>query len=354
MKSISIDSISDIIMENASENLILRSATIELLDVCNYKCEHCYIKDTYHHKIKDDDYYWLIDQLVDAGCYWLVLTGGEILMHESFCEFYEYAYDKGLIITLFTNGYLIDNDIINLLKAKPPREVDITMYGGSPDFYDSYVGINGAFKKITVNINRLLDEKICVKLKTVITKKLFEDYHNTVKYSQELNLDLRVDCHILPKCSGESTDKLRISPLKAIEIDEATSPGMIQKAFNKIGNYEITNKLYSCSAGKNSIFIDANLNASICLMARNISCKLRTGNYTLHDAQKKLLQIKQTKRNLEKNNSCYNCKYRATCRYCPGQFYLENTSETEPIKWYCKYAKALYQRALEEGHIDYK
>ncbi|GAI49460.1 unnamed protein product, partial [marine sediment metagenome] len=49
----------------------------------------------------------IFDQIAEAGCLWLLLTGGDPLLRQDFLEIYTYAKKKGFLISLFTNGTLI-------------------------------------------------------------------------------------------------------------------------------------------------------------------------------------------------------------------------------------------------------
>ena len=42
--------------------------------------------------------------MVDQGCLWLLLTGGEPFLRPDFLDIYTYAIRKGLLLTLFTNS----------------------------------------------------------------------------------------------------------------------------------------------------------------------------------------------------------------------------------------------------------
>lgn len=112
-------------------------ASFAITHRCNLKCVHCYIPD---HNNSDeltlDELQGILDQIVDAGALLLWITGGEPLIREDFPEIYVYARKKGLIITLFTNGTLISDDIVDLLKRWPPRIVEISLYGGSEATYE--------------------------------------------------------------------------------------------------------------------------------------------------------------------------------------------------------------------------
>ena len=58
----------------------------------------------------------ILDEIKDAGCLWLLLTGGEPLLRPDFLEIYQYAKHKGFLLTLFTNGTLLTPHIADFLS----------------------------------------------------------------------------------------------------------------------------------------------------------------------------------------------------------------------------------------------
>lgn len=332
----------DEIMRVSSEKCIIRSATIELLDSCNYKCEHCYVKDSYKNIISKEKFFWLIDELKKEGCIWLTLTGGEILLHPNFMEMYIYAFKAGLNITLFTNGYAIDDNLINTFLEYMPENIEITLYGGTSTFYDKYVGVQGAFDKIRINIQKLHDARIPFSLKTILTTKIYSDYENIKSFANVYNENLRIDGHILPKLNNSDISDLRLAPEIVLMEEIKNSKRLLNAYRKKLEEYKMTDALYSCAAGRNSVFFDANMNMCLCLMARHIYCSVGPHTLSIKEAQNNILIEKENKECLCDEHKCYKCKLRILCRYCPGQFLLENNSEYKPITWYCNYTKTLY------------
>lgn len=342
LKKISDDFYKTTVMNVAKQKQVIRSATIEILDYCNYKCKHCYVRNSYKKIMSKNDFFWVIDELHKEKCLWLLITGGEIFLHPNFKEMYTYAYNKGFIITLFTNGYYFDDSLIELFSKLPPNEIEITLYGDS-NSYDGYVGVDGAFDRLDINIKKLCKTNLPLKLKTILCVDLYNSYSKMLEYSQKYNLPLRIDGHILPKINGENVEKMRLDPNIVIMEENSISLDLKKSAIDKLKHYEYNNALYTCSAGENSIFIDANLNACLCMMARHICVSLRKDNVSLKIAQKIIVDKKNKKAKLNKSNKCYNCKYRPLCRYCPGQFIIEKGDEYSPIEWYCRYAKQFFK-----------
>ena len=66
--------------------------TIELTDRCNLSCLHCYINQpagdqvTRQNEMSTDEVKAIIDKITDAGCLYLLLTGGEPLLRPDFTE----------------------------------------------------------------------------------------------------------------------------------------------------------------------------------------------------------------------------------------------------------------------------
>ena len=87
---------------------------------------------------------------------------------------YMYAKQKGLIVTLFTNGTLIDENTALLLKKLPPFSVEITLYGATKETYESLTGVNGLFFNFS-NICLYLSCLFFLISKSDISKPIFLD-----------------------------------------------------------------------------------------------------------------------------------------------------------------------------------
>ena len=87
--------------ENAVEKRIPISGSIELTERCNLKCVHCYINQSPDNiklskrEMSKNEIFNILDQIVDAGCLWILLTGGEPLLRHDFLDIYTYAKKKG-------------------------------------------------------------------------------------------------------------------------------------------------------------------------------------------------------------------------------------------------------------------
>jgi len=88
------------------------SCSIEVTRRCLLRCVHCYNnlplgdQQALVNELTYEEHCRLLDEIAGAGCLWLLYTGGEIFARPDFLDIYTYAKQKGLLITLFTNGAL--------------------------------------------------------------------------------------------------------------------------------------------------------------------------------------------------------------------------------------------------------
>lgn len=99
------------------QNHQLYSVIFEITPKCNFNCVHCYLHD--HHasgELSYDEIIEIIDILYEKEVLFLTFTGGDIFTRKDFLDIYLYAKKKGFIIELYTNGALINDQIISTFK----------------------------------------------------------------------------------------------------------------------------------------------------------------------------------------------------------------------------------------------
>lgn len=116
---------------------------------CNLKCIHCYSDSDareYPGELTWEQCQSVIDDLASYGIPALLLSGGEPLIHPRFFDIATYARQKGIKLTLSTNGTLIDQDTAARLKALQFAYVGISLDGIGAT-HDHFRGRQGAFDK---------------------------------------------------------------------------------------------------------------------------------------------------------------------------------------------------------------
>ena len=126
--------------------------SIEITGRCNLRCAHCYIsrdvadKDAAAQELTHQELCRLIDEIVDEGCLWLLITGGEPFVRQDTLDVFTYARKKGLLVTLFTNATLLTPRIADMLAEWGPSAVEITMYGRTQQTYEVVTRVPGSLR----------------------------------------------------------------------------------------------------------------------------------------------------------------------------------------------------------------
>jgi len=149
--------------------------SIEVTRRCPLECLHCYNnlpmgdRQARESELTLAEHIRLLDELVAAGCLWVLYTGGEIFGRKDFVDIYQAAKSRGFLVTLFTNGTLITPQIADMLAEWRPFAIEITLYGATRETYEALTQVPGSYDRCMRGIRLLLERKLPLKLKTVPT-----------------------------------------------------------------------------------------------------------------------------------------------------------------------------------------
>jgi MoaA/NifB/PqqE/SkfB family radical SAM enzyme len=135
--------------------------SIEVTRRCPLECLHCYNNlpmgdlEAKGREMTKEEHFRVLDELVEMGCFWILYTGGEIFTRKDFLEIYTYAKKKGFLITLFTNGTIINEQIADYLAEWPPFAIEITLYGRTRQTYEALTRIPGSYDRCLRGIKLL-------------------------------------------------------------------------------------------------------------------------------------------------------------------------------------------------------
>src|SRR5205807_7307402 len=74
---------------------------------CNERCIHCYLDHDDHGEMTTAEIKDVLDQLYEMGVFFLVLSGGEVLMRRDFFDIVEYARRLQFNVKIKTNAVMI-------------------------------------------------------------------------------------------------------------------------------------------------------------------------------------------------------------------------------------------------------
>lgn len=158
------------ILSDVVSQRIPLTGTLELTRRCNFRCRHCYQQSSRSIPTKEigtQQWFDIIDAVWANGCRFIKLTGGEALIRKDFPDIYQRAAHKGLLITVLTNGSLIDGTTLDLWSEIPPIAVSLTLYGASSETYERFSHAGAAYGRVIDNISALMSRGIRCKIKYV-------------------------------------------------------------------------------------------------------------------------------------------------------------------------------------------
>ena len=204
--------LTDYLYAKACHMHIPLNGTFELSPECNFSCRMCYVRKT-HKEVQNssrkiltlDDWRRIAREARNAGMLELLLTGGEPLLWPDFWILYDELIDMGFLVSINTNGSLIDQAAIARFRKRPPQRINITLYGASDETYKRLCGISGVFTKVDHAIRGLMDAGITVKLNCSLTPENAEDIDWIVDYAKARNTVLSVATYMFPPVRRDPT-----------------------------------------------------------------------------------------------------------------------------------------------------
>lgn len=323
--------------------------SIEVTRRCPLECLHCYNNlpmgdlDAKRREMTKEEHFRVLDELVEMGCFWILYTGGEIFARKDFLEIYTYAKKKGFLITLFTNGTIINEQIADYLAEWPPFAIEITLYGRTRETYEALTMIPGSYDRCLRGIKLLKERGLPLKLKTVATSINKHEVAGMRRFAEnELGLEFRMDGQINPRidCS-QSPLAVRLSPQEVVALDMSNPKGMseylrLAKAdMDKPPRLSEVDTVYFCGGGVDAFAINAFGEMGICTISQQETLSL--GGKGVREVWENFLcEVRNRKRT--RITKCVRCRIQSLCSMCPANGEMENGDKQSPVEFLCHVA----------------
>jgi radical SAM protein with 4Fe4S-binding SPASM domain len=323
--------------------------SIEVTRRCPLECLHCYNNlpmgdlEAKRRELTKEEHFRVLDELVEMGCFWILYTGGEIFARKDFLEIYTYAKQKGFLITLFTNGTMVNEKIADYLAEWPPFAIEITLYGRTRETYEKLTMIPGSYDRCLRGIKLLKERKLPLKLKTVATSINKHEVMAMRRFAEEeLGVEFKMDGQINPRidCS-QSPLAVRLTPEEVVALDMAAPKGkseylrLAKHDLERPANLSQIDTMYFCGGGMNSFAINAWGEIGICVISQQDTFSLRTAGVNAV-WQESLLQLRNRKRT--RLTKCVQCRIQSMCGMCPANGEMENADRESPVEFLCHVA----------------
>jgi radical SAM protein with 4Fe4S-binding SPASM domain len=181
---------------------------------CNLQCKHCYSNSgsIREEELTTKEALAVVDQVADAGVTALAFSGGEPLTRGDFFEVIRHAADRGLYISVATNGTLLTKENVHKLKQAGVNYLDISIDGASAKTHDEFRGVNGAFDKAVAGLKNCVEADLCVCIATTATKANLEEMPAIIDLAEEIGAERFTNFNFVPAGRGKAHYDQDLSP----------------------------------------------------------------------------------------------------------------------------------------------
>ena len=343
------------ILERAKRARTPANGSIELLPLCNMNCDMCYVRlsrremEAQGRLRAPEEWLEVGRQMKEAGVLFLLLTGGEPFLYPEFRKVYLGLRQMGMILTINTNGTLIDEDLAAFFGKYKPRRVNITLYGADDGAYERLCHYPGGYEKTLRGIRLLRKQGVDVKVGGSLTPANQKDLDRLLDLEQELGVPVRVDTYMLPavrerslpydpqsRLEPEAAAAARIHALKR-EMGPELFPQYVLQAVEQADRPEQGKEApvqMACMAGRCSFTINWQGEMRPCVILNKPAFSVFELGF--EEAWKWI--VEETGK-IRLNSKCSVCRARHLCRTCAASALLEAGSFEAVPEYMCRYAE---------------
>jgi len=301
------------------------SVQLDLTYRCNERCVHCYLDHDDHGEMNTAEIKGLLDQMADAGVFFLTISGGEIMMRKDFFEILEHAHARTFSIKLKTNGVLIRKKEAERIRALGVESVQISVYSHRAEVHDAITKMPGSFRQTIEAVRLLRTVGLHVTMANVLMVQNAQDYPGVRTLANELGAQCTLDPTITPMMDGDrSILELNVdkTALREVFRDIALVGNVEEFCAPPQGVDEDALDMLPCSAGHTACYVSPYGDVYPCVQFPLPSGNVRSTKFV--DIWRDSPQLKEVRSiTLRDMPSCSQCTHGATCTRCPGLAYLE-------------------------------
>jgi len=292
---------------------------------CNERCVHCYLDHDDHGEMTTAEIKSVLDQLAEAGVFFLTFSGGEVFMRRDFFELAEHARRLLFSVKIKTNAVMIHEDEARRIRALGVDTIQISVYSHRAEVHDAITKLPHSFERTMKAIRFLRDQGLRVTIANVLMTRNLSDHYHLQKLASEMGVHYTVDPTITPMMDGDtSVLSLRIPGEELSEIfrNPALVPNMEEFCAPPKATTEEDLEGYSCSAGHSFCYISPYGDVFPCVQFPLPSGNVRKQKFL--DIWNLSPQLKEVRSIQAKHLTvCSSCTHVSSCSRCPGLAYME-------------------------------
>jgi AdoMet-dependent heme synthase len=319
-----IASLMDRVRDRAIAEQVPLAVHFDLTYRCNERCVHCYLDHEDHGELTTAEVKAILDQLAEAGTFFLTFSGGELLLRKDFFELLAYARRLQFDVKIKTNAMLLKPADAARIRAMGVRQIQVSVYSHRAEVHDAITKVPGSFDRTIAAIRALSASGLRVLIANVLMRQNASDYQGVRALAAELGAEYTMDPTITPKMDGDTSIlALRMPTTQVLHLfkDRSLVGDDFCKPADSTPDPDVLDSL-PCSAGHIACYITPYGDVYPCVQFPLPSGNLRRQHFEdvwRHSPQ--LAEVRSIRtRDLA---TCPSCNYVSSCTRCPGLAYME-------------------------------
>ncbi len=339
--------------------------SLELLPLCNMDCKMCYVRKTKAEMNAQGRmltcYEWLriIEEACRQGLLFLLLTGGEPLLYPEFKRLYTGISRMGVILTVNTNGTLIDEDWADFFLKNGVRRINITLYGKDDATYGTLCNNAKGFTQVMRAARLLKERDVAFRFNCSLTPDNINQLPEMYDIAQSFDVPLVAAAYMFPASRRNRTaaEQFRLTPEKAgkavitsyhCQYPRSNMALAARKTLDKLKENSRRKDIkgFPCHAGHSGFWMNWKGDLTACGMFSQPSISLKT-----HSFAECWDYIVKACEQMPQCETCRNCEKQNICQVCPAMCYTETGSTAGCPDYLCEMTNAM-MREMEQLIAD--
>lgn len=310
------------------------SVHLDLTYRCNERCTHCYLDHEDYGEMTTWEVKGLLDQLADAGVFFLTLSGGEILLRKDFFEILEYARELTFCVKLKSNAIMIREPEARRIRSLGVESIQVSIYSHRPKIHDAITKVPGSLKRSVEAIRLLKSYGLKVVIANVLMTENMADYPGVKALATDLGLECTLDPTVTPKMDGDrSVLRLNVdqNALGQVFRDQSLVRGLDELSAEPVSTEDDDLEALPCSAGHISCYISPYGDVYPCVQFPLPSGNVRSQPFLeIWQYSSQLKEVRSIR--VRDLTGCSTCVHVSACTRCPGLAYMEGNMRGPSIQ----------------------
>jgi radical SAM protein with 4Fe4S-binding SPASM domain len=362
----------------AHDHLVPLNASLEVTLACNIRCLHCYNFDrdaapallpggpaantkaeatgsgtgsgcgtrgSGRPELTTEELLDLIDQLRQAGCLFLSLTGGEVLSHPGLFRLLDRARESHMAVQLLSNGTLLRPGMAARLGGYANLlGVSVSLYGATAEVHDAITQVTGSFRRTWAGVMRLRAVGVAVRLKFIVMRPNAHETEAMMTGASAQGFPFTLDLNVTARHDGtDGSLATRVTPAQL----EGLSRGPLRPLLPRGRRPPPPEQDFNCNCARGNCAISATGDVYPCVSVPWAAGNVREQPFADIWRDSPVFRRIRGLR-LEDYGKCGPCPHRGYCGHDRGAAFTATGDYTSADPFVCAGAELTHRLADEE------